>query len=162
MPAPEVQAIVERFNQAHAALDVALKGISEEALKKPPGGEEWAVGQVLSHVEEMERQWVDKAVLMTKEKEPFAGRTEAEQARRLDYVKQHSGDSLAQHQKALDSGRAYAVKAVSSLKPADLPRTGKRADGTTITVHEMLTKTVCDHIVEHARQVQDTRKKVGG
>lgn len=120
------------------------------------------MGQVLSHVEELERQWVDKAVLMARQDNPFAGRTEAEQARRLSYVRDHANDSLAQHLKALESGRAYAVRAVSALRPADLPRTGKRTDGTVVTVQEMLTKTVCDHMLEHARQIQDTRKKVGG
>jgi len=162
MPASEIAALTDKFNEAHAALQSALAGITDASVKKSPGGEEWSVGQILSHVEEMQRQWIDKAVLMTRQDNPFAGRTEAEQARRLSYVAQHAGDSLAQHKKALEDGKAHVLKALAGLKPSDLDKKGTRADGAAVTVREMVSRTICDHILEHARQIQETRKKMGG
>ena len=162
MPASEVAALTEKFTQAHGALMNALSGITDASVKKSPGGEEWSAGQILSHVEEMQRQWADKAALMTRQDNPFAGRTEAEQARRLSYVKEHANDSLSQHTVALEDGKAHALKAISGLKASALDKKGTRADGTAVTVREMIGKTICDHIQEHARQIQETRKKAGG
>ena len=156
----EIDGLVNAVRKAQAKLSVALEGITEEQLRKPPADGEWSVAQVLGHVIEMQPLWMEKAKLIASQDNPDVRRTPQEHEQRLQAVAKAELTPWSELQRRLDEAGTRALGMLRQMFPHDLDCVGHRSAGQTTTVRQMVESNLVGHIVEHARQVEEARRSM--
>ena len=156
---PEVESLVQQLTHAQERLHRALEGISEVELRKIPAEEEWSVAEIIGHIVEFQPFWMGKVPLMTSEDNPYAGRTAEEEDQRLEVVAMAKEAPLPELQRLLQEANEKTLGLVRKLQLSQLSRRGRWSEGRTYTVREMIEQIVIEHLLGHAKQIQETRDR---
>lgn len=161
MLSSEVRELQEKVKVAQAELAKQLEGISELELYRPPAEGEWSVAQILAHVCEMEPFWTGRVYKMCQEEHPDIGRTDADSRRREEVVVRQAMRPLSVLRQGLLEADNALLTCVVQLSPEVLKRRGSHPRWGELTVAELLVERIVSHILEHAQQVAENRRKIG-
>ena len=70
MAGNEIQGLQAGLKAAKEQVEAAIAGITESEARQQPAPDDWSVSQLLAHIAEIIGFWMDKAVLITEEKDP--------------------------------------------------------------------------------------------
>src|ERR1700736_492042 len=106
---PEVEAILlsvqKSYNELNRLIDGPLARLEPDKLYKPPTETEWTIMQNLAHIVEFMPYWANEIEKLVAAPEQNFGRT-AQQEARLQAIRDHGMDSLAQMRAILPASYA--------------------------------------------------------
>ena len=139
----------------------SLTGATEPELHTAPEPGEWTASEVAAHVIEMQAMWMEK--IANAGEEPDLARSHSEIDRRTASVEAHSGDDIATVTRRLSESCDRTLEILQGMSPSDLERPvtygPSAASGTALEAARSL---VVSHLSEHAQQIMETRRAVGG
>ena len=110
---------------------------------------------------EMQAMWMEK--IANAGEEPDLARSHSEVDRRTASVEAHSGDDIATVTRRLSESCDRTLEILQGMSPSDLERPvtygPSAASGTALEAARSL---VVSHLSEHAQQIAETRRAVGG
>ena len=156
-----IESLAKELQAAQQEVVASLAGATERELHTTPQPGEWTASEVAAHVIEMQAMWMEK--IANADEEPDLARSHSEIERRTASVEAHSGDDLGTVTRRLaeSCGRTMEILQVMSSSDLDRPVTygHTSASGTAIEAARSL---VISHLSEHAQQITETRRAVGG
>ena len=139
----------------------SLAGATEPELHTAPEPGEWTASEVAAHVIEMQAMWMEK--IANAGEEPDLARSHSEIDRRTALVEAHSGDDIAIVTRRLSESCERTLEILQGMSSSDLERPvtygPSAASGTALEAARSL---VVSHLSEHAQQIMETRRAVGG
>src|SRR5437764_15114915 len=123
----EVEAILlsvqKSYHELNQLIDGPLARLDPQKLYKSPAEDEWTIMQNLAHIIEFMPYWANEIEKLVAVPGQNFGRTVQQEAR-LQALRDHGTDSLAQIRTALPVSYARLEKVLSSLKDSDLKLAG--------------------------------------
>ena len=157
MDQEQIPKLQQMLRSAHQAVMDSVEGVTEAEVRRIPAPDEWTVAQLLAHVAEIQRFWMEKAVLITREDHPNITRSDVENDLRAAAVANHAGDPLDDLIRGLAAANEAAVAATGEIAPKDLATLGHRGENNPITVEGVI-HFLASHMEEHARQISESRR----
>ena len=156
-----IETLAEELQAAQREVATSLAGATEHELHTAPEPGEWTASEVAAHVIEMQAMWMEK--IANADREPDLARSHSEIERRTASVEAHSGDDLGTVTRRLAESCGRTMEILQSMSPSDLERPvtygHTSASGTALEAARSL---VISHLSEHAQQIAETRRPVGG
>src|SRR5205085_10410950 len=125
---PEVEAILlsvqKSYHELNQLIDGPLARLDPQKLYKSPAEDEWTIMQNLAHIVEFMPYWANEVEKLVARPGQNFGRT-AKQEARLQAIRDHGTDNLAQIRAALPESYARLEEVLSGLKDSDLRLTGQ-------------------------------------
>ena len=105
--------------------------------------------------------WMEK--ISNADREPDLARSHSEIERRTASVEAHSGDDIGTVTRRLAESCGRTMEILRSMSPSDLERPVTYGHGAESgTAIEAVRSLVIGHLSEHAQQITETRRAVGG
>ena len=156
-----IESLAQDLQAAQQEVVASLAGATEHELHTPPQPGEWTASEVAAHAIEMQAMWMEK--IANADEEPDLARSHSEIERRTASVEAHSGDDLGTVTRRLAESCGRTMEILQGMSSSDLDRPvtygHTSASGTAIEAARSL---VISHLSEHAQQITDTRRAVGG
>ena len=156
-----IEMLAQELQAAQQAVADSLTGATEPELHTAPEPGEWTASEVAAHVIEMQAMWMEK--IANAGEEPDLARSHSEIDRRTASVEAHSGDDIATVTRRLSESCDRTLEILGCMSPSDLERPvtygPSAASGTALEAAGSL---VVAHLSEHAQQIMETRRAVGG
>ena len=155
------ESLAQELRAVQREVSDSLAGASEQELHTAPEPGEWTASEVAAHVIEMQAMWMEK--IANADEEPDLARSHSEIERRTASVEAHSGDDLGAVTRRLaeSCGRTMEILQRMSSSDLDHPVTYGHTS-TSGTALEAARSLVISHLSEHAQQITETRRVVGG
>jgi hypothetical protein len=149
----ERTALIDRYRTGAADVEMALAGITDAELDRPPAdADSWTARQVAHHLADSEATAYVRLRRLIAEDDPvIVGYDEPEWARRLHYDRP-IGSSIA----VLAAVRAASLQLLETLTPAEWDRTGTHSESGSYSVDHWL-EIYANHAHEHADQIRAAR-----
>ena len=152
-----IEMLAQELQAAQQEVADSLAGATEPELHTAPEPGEWTA----AHVIEMQAMWMEK--IANAGEEPDLARSHSEIDRRTASVEAHSGDDIAIVTRRLSESCDRTLEILGGMSPSDLERPvtygPSAASGTALEAARSL---VVSHLSEHAQQIMETRRAVGG
>ncbi|HVC30205.1 MAG TPA: DinB family protein [Steroidobacteraceae bacterium] len=129
----------------------ALANIAPEGWGHSAPGE-WSAAEIVGHMIEMEPYWARVAATVAQRPGSEAGRA-TDDARRLGGPETGSGLTPQQAADSLTAAGNQAADIVREIPPQDAEKSGRRRDGTPMTVQQIIQQLLVGHAREHTRQL---------
>ena len=156
-----IEMLAEELQAAQQVVADSLTGATEPELHTATEPGEWTASEVAAHVIEMQAMWMEK--ITNAGEEPDLARSHSEIDRRTASVEAHSGDDIATVTRRLSESCDRTLEILGCMSPSDLERPvtygPSAASGTALEAARSL---VVSHLSEHAQQIMETRRAVGG
>ena len=153
--------LAQELRNAQREVADSLAGATERELHTAPQPGEWTASEVAAHVIEMQAMWMEK--IANAGEEPDLARSHSEVDRRTASVEAHSGDDIATVTRRLSESCDRTLEILGGMSPSDLERPvtygPSAASGMALEAARSL---VVSHLSEHAQQIAETRRAVGG
>ncbi len=153
----EVEAILlsvqKSYSELHELIDGPLARLEPEKLYKSPAEDEWTIMQNLAHIVEFMPYWANEIEKLVAKPGQNFGRT-AKQEARLQAIRDHSRDTLAQIRDALPGGYARLEEVLGNLKDGDLKLTGHHVTYGEKSLDWFIEEFVTRHLVNHLEQIK--------
>src|SRR5207248_2209137 len=124
---PNMEAIRLSVQKSYAELNQLIDGplasLDSAKLYQPPVKNEWSILQNLAHVAEIMPYWANEIEKLVARPGQNFGRTMQHEAR-LQAIREHSSDSLAQIKAALPGSYDRLQEVLGKLRDSDLQLTG--------------------------------------
>ncbi len=145
----------EKMNRYIDEIVRKVESLSEEMIRWKPSEDEWSIMEILCHVEEVIRYWVNELVRVIQAGGTEWGRGIQDEAR-LAAVRQADHRSIDDVVDGIQKARDYANEQLSSLKDADLlveaphrnPKFGVKP--MTFLIEHFIT----EHLANHGKQIE--------
>ena len=158
MTGNEIQLLQAGLKAAKEQVELAIAGITEAEARQQPAPDAWSVSQLLAHIAEIIGFWMDKAVLITEEKDPQISRSDVENDLRLAAVTDAAEESLEDLLQSVDIACEEGVETIGEIDPADLDRPGHR-ETNPITAGGVI-ENLAKHVSAHAVQITEARQQM--
>ena len=161
MPAKEEVAAV--YREAHAAIREALDGIDDASYRKVPGGDEWAIANILAHVIESQEFWLSQIERLLKEPGATIGRIdEVSRRSRERAIEDGSRAPFADLWSRLERVTIAGQRRLQELAEDGLLRSGTQHTSSGVRLASVgdLFLYIAGHIEEHAQQIVNMRAKL--
>lgn len=156
-----IEKLAQELQAAQQAVVASLAGATERELHTAPGDGEWTASEVAAHVIEMQAMWMEK--IANADQEPDLARSHSEIERRTESVEAHSGDDLGTVTRRLAESCGRTMEILRRMSSSDLERPVTYGHGAASgTALEAARSLVISHLSEHAQQITETRRDVGG
>ena len=156
-----IEMLAQELQAAQQEVADSLAGATEPELHTAPEPGEWTASEVAAHVIEMQAMWMEK--IANAGEEPDLARSHSEIDRRTASVEAHSGNDIATVTRRLSESCDRTLEILQGMSPSDLERPvtygHSAASGTALEAARSL---VVSHLSEHAQQIMETRRAVGG
>ena len=156
-----IEMLAQELQAAQQEVADSLAGATEPELHTAPEPGEWTASEVAAHVIEMQTMWMEK--IANAGEEPDLARSHSEIDRRTASVEAHSGDDIAIVTRRLSESCERTLEILQGMSSSDLERPvtygHSAASGTALEAAGSL---VVAHLSEHAQQIMETRRAVGG
>ena len=156
-----IEMLAQELQAAQQEVADSLTGATEPELHTAPEPGEWTASEVAAHVIEMQAMWMEK--IANAGEEPDLARSHSEIDRRTASVEAHSGDDIATVTRRLSESCDRTLEILQGMSSSDLERPvtygPSAASGTALEAARSL---VVSHLSEHAQQIMETRRAVGG
>lgn len=156
-----IESLAQDLQTAQRQVVASLAGATEPELHTAPQPGEWTASEVAAHVIEMQAMWMEK--IANADEEPDLARSHSEIERRTASVEAHSGDDLGTVTRRLAESCGRTMEILQGMSSSDLDRPvtygHTSASGTGLEAARSL---VISHLSEHAQQITETRRAVGG
>lgn len=154
---PDIDLLL-RLEAGRRELLEACLGLADDAIRRRPSADDWSVLEVLAHLPDASRGWLQSVERMRTEENPTLARFDdaAWKAAHADVNTWPAERIFAD----LQAVHADTLACVLALSDADLQRHGIGARGP-VTVRELISR-YAGHDVNHANQIREIRKALGG
>ena len=141
---------IDVLAETPAALESLVAGVTADRLRQPEAPGKWSVQQVLAHLADSELvgAWRYRMIL-AQERPPIQGYDQDAWAQRLRYDEAEPQQSLG----VFSAVRAWNLRLVGQLSPAELARVGVHAERGEESVGHLL-KLYAGHDLLHRNQLQ--------
>ena len=154
---PEVEAILlsvqKSYHELNQLIDGPLARLDPEKLYKSPAEDEWTIMQNLAHIVELMPYWANEIEKLVATPGQNFGRT-AKQEARLQAIRDHGRDNLAQVRSALPESYARLEEVLSGLKDSDLKLTGHHVTFGEKSLDWFIEEFVTKHLINHLEQIK--------
>ena len=157
----DIQELALELQTAQQEVAASLAGATERELHTAPQPGEWTASEVAAHVIEMQAMWMEK--ISNADRELDLARSHSEIERRTASVEAHSGDDIETVTRRLSESCGRTMEILEGMSPSDLERPVTYGHGAVSgTAIEAARSLVIGHLSEHAQQITETRRAVGG
>jgi len=149
---PDIDLLL-RLEAGRRELLEACLGLSGEAIRRRPAPEDWSVLEVLTHLPDASRGWLQSVARMRTEENPTLARLDD-----AGWKAAHADVNAWPTERVfadLQAVHAETLACVRELSEADLQRAGVGARGP-VTVRELISR-CAGHDVNHANQIREIR-----
>lgn len=154
---PEVEAILlsvqKSYKELNELIDGPLARLDSQKLYKSPAEDEWTIMQNLAHIVEFMPYWANEVEKLVARPGQNFGRT-AQQEARLQAIREHGTDRLAQIRDALPGSYGRLEEVLSNLKDSDLKLTGHHVVYGEKSLDWFIEEFVTGHLVNHLEQIK--------
>jgi len=161
---PEVEAILSSVQKSYKELNQLIDGplarLDPKKLYKSPAEGEWTIMQNLAHIVEMMPYWANEIEKLVARPGQNFGRT-AQDEGRLQAIREHSTDSLAQMRAAFPSSYARLEGVLSGLKDSDLKLIGHHSRFGERSLGWFSEEFVTGHLTNHLEQIKTCLAAIG-
>ena len=156
-----IESLAQDLQAAQQEVVASLAGATERELHTAPQPGEWTASEVAAHVIEMQAMWMEK--IANADEEPDLARSHSEIERRTASVEAHSGDDLGTVTRRLAESCGRTMEILQGMSSSDLERPVTYGHGAASGIAiEAARSLVISHLSEHAQQITETRRAVGG
>ncbi|MSQ11063.1 MAG: DinB family protein [Dehalococcoidia bacterium] len=149
--------LLHRLEAGRRELLEACLGFTDAAIRQRPSADDWSVLEVLAHLPDASRGWLDSVERMRSEANPTLARFDDDA-----WKATHAGVNAWPAERVfaeLQAVHAETLACVERLTDGDLLRPGLGARGL-VTVRELIGR-YAGHDTNHANQVREIRKALG-
>ncbi len=157
-----VEERIGHLDESVRALAATAEGMSQNALYRAPGPDDWSVMKVLAHAVELLPYWAHQASEVASRAErnqPF-GRTH-DDPDRIAAVEDHGADPLRQMLPKLEASLREAVATLRSIPPDAWSKTALHARRGEMSVADIVDQFMVQHMDEHVAQARQIAAAVG-
>jgi uncharacterized damage-inducible protein DinB len=129
----------------------ALENIAPEGWGRSTPGE-WSAAEIVGHMIEMEPYWARVAATVARQPGSEAGRA-TDDSRRLGGPQTGSGLTPQEAAESLTAASNEAADILREIPAQDAAKSGRRRDGSMMTVQQIVQQLLVGHAREHAQQL---------
>jgi uncharacterized damage-inducible protein DinB len=139
------------------AVELAIAGLSSDALRTPEASGKWSIAQVLQHLADSDLVWGWRVrLILSQDKPPITGYDQDLWAERLHYAEADPHEALATFRVL----RRDNVRLIERASPADLQRVGVHSERGEESVGYLL-RLYAGHDLLHLNQLSRIRRALG-
>ena len=149
--------LLHRLEAGRRELLEACLGLTDAAIRQRPSADDWSVLEVLAHLPDASRGWLESVERMRTEANPTLARFDAA-ARKTDHAEVNTWPDERVFAD-LREVHAATLAYVQGLSDGDLQRPAVGMRGP-VTVRELISR-YAGHDTNHANQIREIRKALG-
>ncbi|HXF51179.1 MAG TPA: DinB family protein [Dehalococcoidia bacterium] len=150
--------LLKALRETAGALQSYVWGLDDEALRRRPAPDEWCLLELLGHLRDCERRYLERLEAMAFEREPKIAAFDAESIQPdVPYVLLDPDETLAE----FESLRHRTLRLLRSLSDEDWERTGLHPYLGPVTVTQVV-REMSEHDLSHVWQARRIVEAVTG